>query len=100
MKYPNLSLVMGDPFLSQSGLVLDDAEPDLRRVDGDLLADECVLSAGVQIAERALEAGAFADRARSRDEMSPLCTAARGVGGVDRGDAHVGPQRRRQFVTR
>ena len=46
----------------ESELVVNDAEPDLRYVHCHLLADERVLRAGIDVAERALESTALADR--------------------------------------
>src|ERR1700722_14942424 len=44
----------------ESELVVNDAEPDLRYVHCHLLADERVLRAGIDVAERALESTALA----------------------------------------
>src|SRR5215208_3653383 len=46
---------------SEPELILDDAEPDLSRVDRHLLTDEGVLGPRVHVAERAFEASALAD---------------------------------------
>src|SRR4051812_16048191 len=45
---------------SEAALVVDEAEQDLGAVDGDLVVDEGVLGAGVDVAERPLEAAALA----------------------------------------
>ena len=46
---------------SESELVVDDAEPDLRDIHRYLLADERVLGAGVDVAEGTLESAALAN---------------------------------------
>ena len=77
-----------------------ETEPDLRRVDVGLLADERVLGAGVQVAERPLEPAALADRRRPGGQVRPLRDLAGRLGRVGRGDAHVGTHRRCQLVAR
>src|SRR4051794_20034613 len=74
---------------SESELVVDDAKPDLRRVDRHLLADECVLGSGVHVAKRTFEASALADRTRAGNQMGPFGAASGNVGCVHGGGAHV-----------
>src|SRR6202044_2561889 len=77
---------------SESELVVDDAQPDLCDVHCHLLADERMLGAGVDVAERALESATLADRGGPGRQMSPLGGRPCCVGGVPRGDPHVGAQ--------
>src|SRR5258705_2510546 len=50
---------------SEAELVVDDAKPDLSRVDRHLLTDKGVLGPRVHVAERTFEASALADRTRA-----------------------------------
>src|SRR5258705_11671142 len=52
---------------SEAELVVDDAKPDLSRVDGYLFTDKGVLGSGVHVAESAFESSALTDRTRACD---------------------------------
>ena len=60
-------------------VIFHEPEPDLRALAGHLLVDEGVLGTGVEVAERAFEPAALADRRRAGREVGPLCDRARGV---------------------
>ena len=97
---PEKALGDGRRLESEAGLVLDHAEVDLGRIDVGLLADEGVLGAGVDVAERTLEPAAVADRGGAGGEVRPLRDLPRGFGGVGGRHAEVGPDRRRQCLAR
>src|ERR1700733_12058187 len=83
---------------SKSELVVDETEPDLRDVHRHLLADERVLSAGVDVAKRALESATLADRGGAGRKVGPFGGGPGRVSGVDRGHSHVGAQPWRQVI--
>ena len=60
-------------------MVLDDPEPDLGRLHGDLLVDEGVLGAGVEVPEGPFEPASFPDGRSAAGEVGPLTAFSGGV---------------------